>query len=461
MTPSRRDTSGWGRRVAFFDPRQVWIHDLTLLKQVESFGGPITLLRVGVVGALLVALQTLQAPSVLIRDFLVYMTVTLVQTLAVTLLPTKIGRWGTALIFATCVGVGLAWTTGLLHLWLQDDSVLRMLGLLGLLWWLIYAVTARRNDPVMMTATLCAMSVAMIALPLTSWLVWGDTREAVLLTLTNAVGFVFYINAVRDVRVMRQTLAQAQDLAVEQSKAEALGRLTGGVAHDFNNLLTVISGNLELIRQIDDPAERQILLDEVAAAAERATRVTGQLLAYSRRAPMHVTRVDVTDLITELEMLLRRILSARITFRTRLQQPLPVVEVDRSQLETVLLNLAINAKDALSQGGSITLVVAREHVQGQIYHTTSGVLPPGDYLRIDVDDDGEGMPPEVLSRAMEPYFTTKPKGRGTGMGLSMARGFAEQSGGALLLRSSQGAGSIATILLPEASPQSGGGSPAT
>lgn len=450
MTRRLRAKARSGGRASFFDLRQCWTHDLTLLKQVESFGGPITLLRIGIVGMLLIVLQTLDAPPVLMRDFVVYMTVTLVQTLAVTMLPTVIGRKGALLIFTTCVCVGLAWTVGLLHLWLHDDFAIRMLGLMGLLWWLIYAVTARRNDPIMMSATLCAMTVAMVALPLTSWMVWGDAREALLLTLTNAVGFSFYVNAVRDVRLMRQTLTQAQNLVLEQSKTEALGRLTGGVAHDFNNLLTVISGNLDLIRHIDDPAERQILLDEVAAAADRAARVTGQLLAYSRHAPMHATVVDVTDLMDELEMLLRRILSARITFHTVLRRPLPLVEVDRSQLETVLLNLAINARDAMADGGTIVLSAARELVQAPAYHTASGVLPDGFYLRIDVEDNGDGMSADVLSRAMEPYFTTKPKGRGTGMGLSMARGFAEQSGGALTLQSDLGVGTIATLLLPEA-----------
>ena len=450
MTGSWRRRLPWPGDVTYFLPGTPWSHDLRPLKQVESFGGPITLLRVGVVGVVVIILQSLAVTHLVVRDFAVYVAMTLVQTLVVTCLPPVVGRAGAALIFCTCLGVGLAWTNGLVHLWMAEAFTIRMLALMGLLWWLIYAVTARRNDAVMMTATLLAMAIALTALPLVSWLVLDQRAEAMLLVVTNGVGFAFYLNGIRDVRVMRRTLLQAESAVFEQSKTEALGRLTGGVAHDFNNLLTVISGNLELVRHIDDPHERKLLLREAAKAAERAALVTGQLLSYSRRAAMRPERVDVAASIAELGMLLRRLLTARITFDSQVLGPLPPLFVDKSQFDTVLLNLAINARDALPDGGQITIRVLPERVASNTYRTGEGTLSVGEYLRIEVEDNGTGMTPEVLSRAFEPYFTTKPKGRGTGMGLSMGRGFAEQSGGLLPLRSAPGLGTIATLILPVA-----------
>ncbi|MFZ3581946.1 sensor histidine kinase [Loktanella sp. DJP18] len=438
-------------RLTFLDFNRHWTHDIGPLKQVDSFGGSNTTLRVGVVAVVIYVLLNQQAPVALARDFTLYAGLTILQTIVVTRLPVVIGRRGATLLFLTCFGIGMAWTVGLLHLWMQEDEILRMMGLLGLLWWLIHAVTARRNDSVMMAATLLAMSVALSALPLVSWLVLGDPREALLLSVTNLGGFFsFYVTGIRDVRIMRRSLLQAQTLAFEQSKTEALGRLTGGVAHDFNNLLTVISGNVELMRHIDDPVERVTLLEEAAAAATRAAIVTAQLLAYSRRAPMHPTRVVVDESLAELDMLLKRLLSARIAYRTVLHSPSPLLQVDKSQFDTVLLNLVINARDAMPSGGNITLRAMPEHVTGPVYRTSAGVLSEGVYLRIEVDDDGLGMSPEVLARVFEPYFTTKPKGQGTGMGLSMAFGFAAQSGGLLTLQSAEGLGTIATLLLPAA-----------
>lgn len=437
-------------RSAFCDLRLPWSHDITSLKEVESFGGLVPLLRVGVVGLVVGLLYAMDAPRVVVVSYLIYVLLALIQTLVVGRMPNVVGRRGALLLFAGCFAVGLAFTAGLIQLWLQPEGLFRMLGLLGLMWWMVDGVTARRGDTIMMNAILLAMAVALVALPLVSWLLRDDWREALLLLVTNAVGFGFYLSAVGDIRVMRRSLLQSEVRAFEHAKAEALGRLTGGVAHDFNNLLTVISGNLELMRHIDDPEERRVLRAEAALAASRAAQVTAQLLAFSRRAPIRPERFCVTDSLLELELLMTRLLPSSIAVRLSGYQNLPEVMLDRGQLDAMLLNLCINARDALQAGGNLFIRAMPEVVAADTYYTSAGALPPGSYIRIEIEDDGKGMSPEVLARVFEPYFTTKPKGQGTGMGLAMARGFAEQSGGLLTVQSMEKVGTIATLLLPVA-----------
>jgi signal transduction histidine kinase/ActR/RegA family two-component response regulator len=234
----------------------------------------------------------------------------------------------------------------------------------------------------------------------------------------------------------------------QSQKMEAVGQLTGGVAHDFNNLLTVILGNLdELAEVVDGNPQGLALLGDVRAAATKAAELTQRLSAFSRQQPLKPSVVDVNRLLTNLEALLRRTLGASIAIEVIRGAGLWMCEVDPIQLESALLNLAVNARDAMPSGGRLTIETANTRV-GREYAELHTELQPGQYVLVAVTDNGVGMTESVLSRAFDPFFTTKGPNQGTGLGLSMVYGFVKQSGGHVKLYSEPGEGTTAKIYLP-------------
>ncbi|TMJ74956.1 MAG: response regulator [Alphaproteobacteria bacterium] len=233
----------------------------------------------------------------------------------------------------------------------------------------------------------------------------------------------------------------------EMRKVESLGQLTGGVAHDFNNLLMAVLGNLELVRKFlpSDPKIRR-LIDGAIQGAERGATLTKRMLAFARRQELKPETVDVPNLVDSMVEMLRRSLGPGIQIKTDFETDLPPTRVDPNQLELALLNLALNARDAMPLGGRLTISAHRERI-------AAGDVPglqPGDYVCIAERDTGEGMDEVTLKRATEPFFTTKGAGRGTGLGLSMVDGLVAQSGGAMRITSQQGAGSTVELWLPVA-----------
>ncbi|MDB5511653.1 MAG: chemotaxis protein CheY [Enterovirga sp.] len=238
-----------------------------------------------------------------------------------------------------------------------------------------------------------------------------------------------------------QALQQAQ-------KMEAIGNLTGGIAHDFNNLLMVVLGSLELLRKrMPDTPGLLRLVDNAREAAKRGSSLTTRMLAFARRQDLKPARIDLRQLVGGMTELLERSLGPMIAIEIDIPEHLSRVETDANQLESALLNLAVNARDALGGEGRITLTAREERVAG-----SDGPLKPGRYVCLAVADAGEGMDEATLKRATEPFFTTKGVGKGTGLGLSMVHGLAEQSGGTLRLRSRPGAGTVAEIWLPARDP---------
>lgn len=230
-------------------------------------------------------------------------------------------------------------------------------------------------------------------------------------------------------------------------KMEAVGHLTGAIAHDFNNLLTAIMGSLTLLRKCipadDQRATR--LLNTAAQGAERGAALTQRLLAFGRRQALMPEAVDVPGLINGMSALLGSSLGPGVRVVTRFPKIVAPVEIDANQLELAVLNLAVNARDAMPNGGNLTIAARQEEVLRE-----ADGLPPGSYVVLSVMDTGEGMDEATLARAMEPFFTTKGVGRGTGLGLSMVHGFAAQSGGWFLLHSERGVGTTAELWLPRA-----------
>jgi signal transduction histidine kinase len=256
-----------------------------------------------------------------------------------------------------------------------------------------------------------------------------------------------HTNADLERRVEERTREREAALAQvhEMRKVESLGQLTGGVAHDFNNLLMAVLGNLELVRKFlpDDPKIRR-LIDGAIQGAERGATLTKRMLAFARRQELKPETVDVPNLVDSMVEMLRRSLGPGIQITTEFELDLPPTRVDPNQLELALLNLALNARDAMPLGGKLTISGHREQVAvGDVPG-----LEPGEYVCITERDTGEGMDEVTLKRATEPFFTTKGAGRGTGLGLSMVDGLVAQSGGAMRITSRQGAGTTIELWLP-------------
>jgi len=256
-------------------------------------------------------------------------------------------------------------------------------------------------------------------------------------------GRTIYLRDVTQVKALSEQLAQAQ-------RMESVGRLTGGIAHDFNNLLTVVVGGAEALG--DEPGlsdEGRELLGLVARAASRGAELTHQLLAFSRLQPLAPQLVDVSARIREMGPILSRAIGNGVTEVSELEEGLPAALVDSGQLENAILNLAINARDAMPDGGTLTITTEFVHLE-ESYSTVHTDVSPGDYVVVSVRDTGTGIAEEHLPSIFEPFFTTKPPGEGSGLGLSMVWGFAKQTGGHVTVYSEEGLGTTFRLYLPVA-----------
>lgn len=253
--------------------------------------------------------------------------------------------------------------------------------------------------------------------------------------------FVGIIHDLTDRKHSEAQLVQAQ-------KMEAVGQLSGGIAHDFNNLLTVIIGNAESISdELADRPQLQSLLNMIISAGERGAELTQRLLAFSRRQTLQPVEVNCNRLVDQMQQMLQRTLREDIEIKTELEPGLWSAFADAAQLEAAILNLAINAQDAMPDGGKLSITTANVPLD-ENYQSKNPEVPPGFYVMIAVTDDGEGMPESVLKKVFEPFFTTKDVGKGTGLGLSMVYGFVKQSNGHVSIYSDPGLGTTVRIYLP-------------
>lgn len=245
-------------------------------------------------------------------------------------------------------------------------------------------------------------------------------------------------------------LRNNEDALRQSQKMEAVGQLTGGIAHDFNNMLTGIIGSLELLRRrvargkLDD---LDSLIDLGVTSANRAAGLTHRLLAFSRRQSLDPKPVEINQLVSSMGELLQRSINESIALDMRLSDELWTAEADPNQLESALLNLVINARDAMPSGGSLTVETTNRHLDN-VFTASYGTLLPGDYVELSVSDTGCGIPESLLGRVFDPFFTTKPIGQGTGLGLSMIYGFARQSHGHVTIHSEVGKGTTVSLFLP-------------
>ena len=277
----------------------------------------------------------------------------------------------------------------------------------------------------------------------------GQTKDGAVFPLELAVGEArangqrIFTGFIRDL-----TARQKMEAELRQSqKMEAVGQLTGGVAHDFNNLLTVIAGNLEMLEANLEDARQREMLREAQDAVQDGAKLTAQLLAFGRRQPLNPKPTDVGPLVSNFAELLRRTLGELIELSIVTTGSAHLAVVDAPQLQNALLNLAINARDAMPSGGRLTIEISHARLDAD-YAQAYPEIRTGRYVLIAVTDTGEGMPENVRERAFEPFFTTKPTGAGTGLGLSMVYGFVKQSEGHIQLYSELGRGTTVRLFLP-------------
>ena len=282
---------------------------------------------------------------------------------------------------------------------------------------------------------------------------WPDPRELVARVRYHSDAFIARRqrdDAFVSLRLSQEQLAASQSALFQAQKMEAIGQLTGGVAHDFNNVLQIIGGNLQLLKlvgNVNDAGRARI--DVALSGVERGAKLASHLLAFARRQPLQSVVINPGHLLREMDDMMRRVLGPRARVVTEIEHRLGSTLVDPNQLNNVLLNLAINARDAMAGSGTLTIRAANVGPDSAgSSHLLPPSLPAGRYVLLEVADTGSGMPPEVLERAFEPFFTTKPTGQGTGLGLSMAYGFVKQSGGEIVLKSEAGKGTSVRIYLP-------------
>ncbi len=240
---------------------------------------------------------------------------------------------------------------------------------------------------------------------------------------------------------------ESEKASLQAQKMEAVGQLTAGLAHDFNNLLQVVNGNLELATARVEDERTLRYLQSARGAAERGAKLTGQLLAFARKSRLDPRPVDVSACVNGFADVMESAIGKQVELQLSLRRNLPKAVLDPEQFEMAVLNIAINARDAMPEGGMVELVTGKVRV---IDDAASQGLTPGEYISVEIRDEGEGMPPHVIDRATEPFFTTKTTGKGTGLGLAMASGFVQQSRGRLVIESEVGRGTTIRMLFPVA-----------
>ncbi|MEP4038249.1 PAS domain-containing protein [Pseudophaeobacter sp.] len=260
------------------------------------------------------------------------------------------------------------------------------------------------------------------------------------------------LDATQQVQVQEQ-MHQEREIARRAQKFESIGQLTGGVAHDFNNLLAVILGNLELLREGEEPEKQKDLIDTAITASLRGADLTKNMLAFARKAPLTPVKLNLNDVVREAKNWIGRTLPKSVRVETSLLAGLWAIDADRSSLESALLNLTLNARDAMDGNGSLTIETANLRIDEDYIDTREEELVPGRYVMLAVSDTGSGMDKETLASIFEPFFTTKPPGVGSGLGLSMTLGFMRQSGGTVQVYSEVGEGTTFKLYFPAAAAQ--------
>ncbi|PTV95531.1 signal transduction histidine kinase [Rhodobacter aestuarii] len=329
----------------------------------------------------------------------------------------------------------------------QEDPALRIGGAAGIGALLVFLIHRADRVLTVMLGEIAVIGAAIVWILYETLLKIDSLSAQIGVAVTGGGLWIYFSVTMFTNRRIRIEAERAAQRSVQAQKMEAIGQLAGGVAHDFNNILTAVIGNLDLYEGLETDADRQAAVNEARMAASRASDLVQQLLAYARRSPMQVARRDVGALLEQLELLTRRLLPARITQTFEAPRDPLWVALDESQFITALVNLVVNARDAMPDGGTLTVTARPVHLFTEDQLADGTVLAAGEYAEVTVADTGTGIPDEILRRVTEPFFTTKEVGQGSGLGLSMVEGFVRQSGGSLSINSSD-EGTAMHLLLP-------------
>ena len=351
------------------------------------------------------------------------------------------------------IGGATFWALVAAFIWLpawmivQEDHALRIGGAAGIGAMLVFLIHRADRMLLVMLGEIAVIGVAIIWILVQTLAKVDHPGAEIGVTLSGGGLWVYFAITMFTNRRIRLTAERAAERSVQAQKMEAIGQLAGGVAHDFNNILTAVIGNLDLYEDLESEEKRAAAVRDARMAAERAGEVVQQLLAYARRSPMHVARRDVGALLEQVEALTRRLLPAAIDQSFEAPSEPLWVALDESQFLTALVNLVVNARDAMPEGGSLRVTARPTYLVTDDPQPDGTILPAGDYCEVTVCDTGHGIPPDILRRVTEPFFTTKAVGQGSGLGLSMVEGFARQSGGTLMIESSA-TGTAMHLLMP-------------
>jgi len=258
----------------------------------------------------------------------------------------------------------------------------------------------------------------------------------------------YFAQSMLQTRRMKLAERAAQDNVTQGQKLAAIGQMAGGIAHDFNNHLTVIISSLELHEELEDPKERAACLAAAQVASTQAASIVNELLIFARRTPLRLVNLDANAPLQDLDLMARRVMSRQVEMNFHTLPDSVIVRADRRQLVTAILNLVINANDAMPDGGTMDVGVRLVTLKSRLTVAGGRVLPVGHYVSFYVRDTGHGIPRHIQGAVIEPLFTTKPEGKGTGLGLSMVHSIAESFYGGLLIQSSTH-GTIVSMLLPQ------------
>ncbi|MEM7720731.1 MAG: ATP-binding protein [Pseudomonadota bacterium] len=407
---------------------QVELEEIRSLESLDSLEFKFQILLVGlavVAGWLALGL------TVLLFWFVLHYALVIGEKLLLTYRPHSASWQLYAFVLFLNAAIGLTFSAVPVFLWSHNDDVYQFAAMAMLVGATLNTFLIRaRNWHVM----LCYVVPNGFAFAWISYLIFqqvGFGAETIVAAVVLLCVLIYFGVSVTDAYRSHKAHADTLDRLARAQRVEALGNLSAGIAHDFNNLLNVISGNLELLRDEVTDRKNGELITQSLQAVERGANITGQLLAFGGKSPLRPKAVDLSIVFIQLEHMLARLLPKSLTLDISAEKGLPLVHVDEAALQTALINLAVNSRDSMMQGG--TLVIKAEALQANDEKATGGGTAPQRVL-ITVSDDGSGIVPDIISRVTDPFFTTKRDGKGAGLGLAMVQGFVAQSGGHLDIR---------------------------
>ncbi|MCA0938648.1 hypothetical protein LCM08_03955 [Salipiger pacificus] len=420
--------------------------DFTEVRALEGMRRSQGLLSIVMVAGATLAIWTLKDVPLLLPWLGVMLLCFGVHSYSVHALPEQGYRRQLLLPIATLLLSGIAYIAGGMILWAEGEPSLRTLSLLFIFVALLNTLTYRVRMRLLLVLDLALMGAGVLARAGWLWIVDPGTADTLLVSVALVICYLFFVRVAWTVMRTREALDLASGEALAAARGRAMEQLTGGVAHDFNNLLTAVLGNMELARLSPVPAEREELMDEAERAARRGAELTAQLLAMASCARLKPVSMSPEEALRGLPERAAEQLGSAHDLTVELEPELPDIRVDGPNLQICLLELISNARDAMPDGGVIALRV----------NAAARVQVPG--VCFELSDTGAGIPADLMPLVCEPYFTTKPVGQGSGLGLAMLRGFAEQSGGDFELGTPRsGLGTCACLWFPAVADQAKAG----